>query len=123
MGNPINTHYDTTPWIAPFQARTFETWLAGALRCMHNACSSMMDVPKNIQIRNVPDDVHRVLTERAAAVGQSLQEYLLGRLKADVATKDNREILEEARRAIREYPEDFTTVDVVGIIREDRESH
>lgn len=90
---------------------------------MQNACSSMMDVPKNIQIRNVPDDVHRVLTERAAAVGQSLQEYLLGRLKADVATKDNQEILEEARRAIREYPEDFTTVDVAGIIREDRESH
>lgn len=90
---------------------------------MHSACTSMMGVPKNIQIRNVPDDVHRVLTESAAAVGQSLQEYLLGRLKADVATKDNREILEEARRAIREYPEDFTTADVAGIIREDRESH
>lgn len=90
---------------------------------MHSTCSTMMDVPKNIQIRNVPDDVHRVLTERAAAVGQSLQEYLLGRLKADVATKVNREILEEARRAIRDHPEDFTTVDVAGIIREDRESH
>lgn len=82
-----------------------------------------MDVPKNIQIRNVPDDVHRVLTERAAAVGQSLQEYLLARLTADAATKVNREVLEEARRAIRDHPEDFTTVDTAGIIREDRESH
>lgn len=83
----------------------------------------MTDVPKNIQIRNVPDDVHRVLTERASAVGQSLQEYLLGRLKAEATTKINREILTETRRAMRDHPEDFTTVDVAGIIREDRESH
>jgi plasmid stability protein len=51
-------------------------------------------VPKNIQIRNVPDDVHRELTERAAAVGKSLQEYLLGRLTVEARKKVNREILE-----------------------------
>jgi len=32
----------------------------------------------HIQIRNVPDDVHRTLKARAAASGMSLSEYLLG---------------------------------------------
>lgn len=32
---------------------------------------------KTIQIRDVPDDVHRVLRSRAAAAGLSLSEYLL----------------------------------------------
>lgn len=34
----------------------------------------------SIQIKNVPDDVHAVLRRRAAAAGQSLQEYLLAEL-------------------------------------------
>ena len=34
----------------------------------------------SIQIRNVPDDVHRTLRARAAAAGQSLSEYLLADL-------------------------------------------
>lgn len=32
---------------------------------------------RSIQIRNVPDDIHRTLRARAAANGQSLSEYLL----------------------------------------------
>jgi plasmid stability protein len=35
---------------------------------------------RNIQIRNVPDDVHRVLRTRAAEAGQSLSDYLLDEL-------------------------------------------
>lgn len=38
----------------------------------------------SIQVKDVPDDVHRTLRRRAAAAGQSLQEYLLARL-VDVA--------------------------------------
>ena len=34
----------------------------------------------SVQIKDVPPDVHRVLRTRAAAAGQSLQEYLLARL-------------------------------------------
>jgi plasmid stability protein len=34
----------------------------------------------SVQIKGVPDDVHRLLRTRAAAAGQSLQEYLLARL-------------------------------------------
>jgi antitoxin FitA len=32
---------------------------------------------RNIQIRNVPDEVHRTLRARASAAGQSLSDYLL----------------------------------------------
>jgi antitoxin FitA len=36
---------------------------------------------KTIQIRNVPDDVHRVLRTRATAAGVSLSDYALGELE------------------------------------------
>jgi antitoxin FitA len=35
---------------------------------------------RNIQVRDVPDDVHRVLASRAAAVGLSLTAYLRAEL-------------------------------------------
>jgi plasmid stability protein len=35
---------------------------------------------KVVQIRNVPDDVHRTLRARAAAAGMSLSDYLLEEL-------------------------------------------
>ena len=36
---------------------------------------------RTIQIRNVPDDVHRVLRTRAAAAGLSLSDYALQELE------------------------------------------
>ena len=33
-------------------------------------------MPKMIQVRNVPDDVHRTLKVRAAAAGMSLSDYI-----------------------------------------------
>ena len=45
---------------------------------MQNACElGMIMVVRNVQIRNVPDRVHRVLVRRAKQEGRSLQEYLL----------------------------------------------
>lgn len=38
-------------------------------------------VPRTIQIRNVPDEVHRTLRTRAAAAGMSLSDYLLGEIE------------------------------------------
>lgn len=35
---------------------------------------------RSVQIKNVPDDVHRVLRRRAAIAGQSMQEFLLTHL-------------------------------------------
>lgn len=36
---------------------------------------------KTIQVRNVPDEVHRVLRTRAVAAGVSLSDYALGELE------------------------------------------
>jgi len=48
----------------------------------------------SIQIKGVPDDVHAVLRRRAAAAGQSLQEYLLARLREDAQTPTLEEVLD-----------------------------
>jgi plasmid stability protein len=53
---------------------------------------------KVIQVRNVPDDVHRTLRARAAAAGVSLSDYVLDELArvadrpavADVLAQANR---------------------------------
>jgi antitoxin FitA len=50
----------------------------------------------SVQIKNVPDDVHAVLRRRAAASGQSLQEYLLARLTDDARHDTVEEVLERA---------------------------
>jgi antitoxin FitA len=38
----------------------------------------------NVQVRGVPDDVHRQLKSQAALAGQSLNEFLLARM-TDIA--------------------------------------
>lgn len=48
----------------------------------------------SIQVKDVPEEVHAVLRRRAAAAGQSLQEYLLGRLVEDAGTPTLEEALE-----------------------------
>ena len=52
----------------------------------------------SVQIKNVPDDIHAVLRQRAAAAHQSLQEYLLSRLIAEASRPALGEILERASR-------------------------
>ena len=48
--------------------------------CMYNACMP------NVQIREVPDEVHNELVRRAQLAGQSLQQYLSAQLASMVAT-------------------------------------
>ena len=48
----------------------------------------------SIQIKDVPGDVHATLRRRAAAAGQSLQEYLLARLVEDAQTPTLDELLD-----------------------------
>src|SRR5213595_2268953 len=51
---------------------------------MQNACDACTLLSfvamANVQIRGVPDDVHRQLKSQAALSGQSLNEFLLARL-------------------------------------------
>jgi antitoxin FitA len=52
----------------------------------------------NVQIRDVPEDVHRRLKAQAAMAGQSLNEFLIARM-ADVArTPSVTELAERIRR-------------------------
>jgi len=49
---------------------------------------------KMIQIRNVPDDLHRLLKSRAALAGKSLSDYLLEELRRVAERPTLRELAE-----------------------------
>jgi len=49
-----------------------------------------------VQVRNVPEDVHRALKARAAARGESLNAYLLQLLGREVARPTVAEVLDRA---------------------------
>ena len=72
----------------------------------------------SIQIKDVPAETHAVLRTRAAAAGQSLQEYLWAKLVRDAATPTMNEALRRVERALStEVP----VADVVAVIRADRD--
>jgi len=48
----------------------------------------------NVQVRDVPPDVHEALIRRAESAGQSLQQFLAAQLAAIAATPTIDEILE-----------------------------
>lgn len=50
----------------------------------------------SVQIKDVPDDVHGVLRQRAAAAHQSLQEYLRARLIEEASRPTLDEVLDRA---------------------------
>ncbi len=77
-----------------------------------------------IQIRDVPDDVHRVYRRRAAEAGMSLQEYLRSDLTARAGTKTPAELMKEVQQRIQDSGgEGFASISSAEVIRADRESH
>jgi plasmid stability protein len=56
------------------------------------------DMPKMIQIRNVPDDLHGKLKARAAQRGLSLSDYLLRMAEREADTLSIEELTERIRR-------------------------
>ena len=60
---------------------------------MRYACSYAFCMT-SLQIRNVPDDLHRQLKARAALEGQSLSEYALGELRRAMQRPTRREVAE-----------------------------
>ncbi len=64
---------------------------------MHNGAAHAIVTPMpSIQIKDVPEATHAVLRQRAAAAGQSLQEYLRGRLIDEASSPTVEEILARA---------------------------
>jgi antitoxin FitA len=55
-------------------------------------------VPKMLQVRHVPDELHAVLRERAAESGLSLSEYVLRELQAVAARPSKAQVLARAAR-------------------------
>ncbi len=53
---------------------------------------------KMIQIRNVPDELHRTLKVRAAKVGMTLSDYLLSEIEQIAAKPTLHEWLEKVSR-------------------------
>ncbi|HEU4691951.1 MAG TPA: hypothetical protein VFS23_26495 [Vicinamibacterales bacterium] len=71
-----------------------------------------------IQVRNVPDSLHRKLKARAAVAGQSLSDYLLAELRR-VAERPTRE---EMLTRLHARSRVTLKTTVAAIIREERES-
>ena len=70
-----------------------------------------------IQLRNVPDDLHRILKSRAALAGKSLSDYLIAELQrhAEYPT------VEELRQRLRARTGFRPTVPPTQLIREERD--
>ncbi len=71
-----------------------------------------------IQIRNVPDALHRKLKSRAALAGMSLSDYLLQQIRGIAA----RPTIEEMRARLERRSPVSVTVDPVRAVRAERDS-
>lgn len=72
----------------------------------------------SVQIKDVPEQTHAVLRQRAAAAHQSLQEYLRNRLVQDAATPTIDEVLD---RAGGRAGGQVSIATAIEIIRDDRD--
>jgi plasmid stability protein len=70
----------------------------------------------NVQVRGVPDDVHRRLKSQAALAGQSLNEYLLARMREIARVPTVPELAERIRER-----EPYMGPSSAEIVREERD--
>ncbi len=70
-----------------------------------------------VQIRNVPEALHRQLKSRAALAGMSLSDYLLSELRL-VA---ERPTMEELRARLRSRPETAPSMPPAEAVRAERD--
>lgn len=85
---------------------------------MRVACTHAIHMSKMVQIRNVPDALHRKLKVRAAQAGQTLSDYLLAELDRVAARPTRDEMLTRIHSRKR------VTLKTPGatVIREERDS-
>jgi plasmid stability protein len=69
-----------------------------------------------IQVRNVPEFLHRTLKVRAATAGMSLSDYLLGELR-EIAERPTLAEFRERLHIRRPLP---VALDTAGLLREER---
>jgi plasmid stability protein len=70
-----------------------------------------------VQIRNVPEALHRELKSRAALAGMSLSDYLLNEMRqiAEIPT------IEEMRARLRSRPETTPSISAADAVRAERD--
>jgi antitoxin FitA len=73
---------------------------------------------KMIQLRNVPDALHRTLKARAAMAGMSLSDYLL----AEIREIAERPTLAEFRERLHQRKPVAAQFDTARLVREEREN-
>jgi plasmid stability protein len=73
---------------------------------------------KMIQLRNVPDGLHRTLKARAAMAGMSLSDYLLAEIK-EVA---ERPTMAELRERLHKRKPLAVELDTARLVQEEREA-
>ncbi len=83
---------------------------------MFVACMYVYNMSKMIQIRNVPDSIHRKLKARAAVEGMSLSDYLL----AEIRRNAERPTLNELRERLNRRTPVAPIVSSVEAVRNER---
>ena len=73
---------------------------------------------KTIQLRNVPDALHRTLKARAAIAGMSLSDYLLAEIK-EIA---ERPTLAEMRERLHQRKPVAAQIGTARLVRNEREA-
>lgn len=85
---------------------------------MSNTCDNVVRMTKMIQIRNVPDELHREAKARAARAGMSLSDFLLREVRRALAAPPMEELL--ARREQRGRVD--VGEDPAAAVRDERDS-
>jgi antitoxin FitA len=85
---------------------------------MCSTCNYAIHMSKMIQIRNVPDALHRKLKARAAMAGMSLSDYLLSEIR-EIAEQPT---LAEFRQLLQRRKPVTAQIDTVRILREERDA-
>jgi len=71
----------------------------------------------NVQIRDVPDHVHRELVRRAESAGQSLQQFLAAQLDSIISTPTVDDLIS---RIARRSKGSLSTSDAVAALQDER---
>jgi plasmid stability protein len=81
-------------------------------------CNYASNMSKMIQLRHVPEGLHRSLKARAAMAGMSLSDYLLSEIR-EIA---ERPTLREFRERLHKRKPVEAELDTARLVREEREA-
>lgn len=87
---------------------------------MSAARANVLHMPKMIQVRNVPDEMHVALKVKAAEEGMSLSDYIKKELSYVAGKSSIEEMADRRRRRKGRKPSRLKTETTVQIIREAR---